>query len=249
MKFDFTHKVVLVTGASKGIGKETAKRFAAAGALTCLVSRSEEALKTVADEIRSSGGQADVYALDVSSLAGFTEVVTQVVKTHGSVDILVNNAGVTKDNLIMRMKEEDWDKVINVNLKGIFNGIKAVTRPMMKAKHGRIINISSVVGLMGNAGQCNYAAAKAGIFGLTKAVARELASRSITVNAVAPGYIQTEMTEILNENVKQELMKNIPLGRLGTPEDVAHLVMFLASDEAAYITGQTYNVDGGMVMQ
>lgn len=249
MKFDFNQKVVLITGASKGIGKEIALRFAAAGAHTCLLSRSETALKAVADEIRAGGGVAEVYALDVSSLADFTEVVSQIVKTHGVVDVLINNAGITKDNLIMRMKEEDWDQVIDIDLKGIFNGIKAVTRPMMKVKCGRIINISSVVGLTGNAGQCNYAAAKAGIIGLTKAAAKELGSRSITVNAVAPGYIQTEMTDNLDEKVKQELKNNIPLGRLGTTEDVAHLVMFLASAEAAYITGQTYNVDGGMVMQ
>ncbi len=249
MKFNFSNKVVLVTGASRGIGKEIAKMFSAAGACTCLLSRSEESLGTVSDEIKSAGGQAHIYPAEVSSLSGFTEAVTQIIKDRGTIDILVNNAGITKDNLIMRMKEEDWDSVIDIDLKGIFNGIKAVTRPMMKAKYGRIINISSVVGLTGNAGQSNYAAAKAGIIGLTKSIAKELGSRSITVNAVAPGYIQTEMTVNLDEKVKQELMNNIPLGRLGTTEDVAHLVMFLASDEAAYITGQTYNVDGGMVMQ
>jgi len=185
---------------------------------------------------------------DISSLNSFAEITANTVSKWERIDILVNNAGTTRDNIIMRMKEEDWDSVLNVNLKGCFNGIKAVTRPMIKNKAGRIISITSVIGQIGNAGQSNYAASKAGIIGLTKSMAKELGSRNITVNAVSPGYISTEMTEKLNEEVKEKMKSSIPLGRLGTPKDVANLVCFLASDEAEYITGQTFNVDGGMVM-
>jgi len=175
-------------------------------------------------------------------------MVNQVLDSFGKLDILVNNAGITRDNLIMRMKEEDWDAVIDTNLKGVFNCIKAVTRPMMKQRSGKIINISSVVAVAGNAGQANYTAAKAGVIGLTKTTARELASRGITVNAIAPGFIETDMTDVLNENIRTEMMKTIPLGRLGKPEDVAKAVRFLASPDADYITGQLLHVDGGMVM-
>ena len=185
---------------------------------------------------------------DVSNLNSISEVATNTIDKWGRIDILVNNAGIARDNIIMRMKEDDWDSVMNINLKGCFNGIKSVARPMIKNKTGRIINITSVIGQIGNAGQSNYAASKAGIMGLTKSMAKELGSRNITVNAVAPGYITTDMTNELNDEVKEKMKSSIPLGRLGTPDDVANLVCFLASDEAGYITGQTFNVDGGMVM-
>ncbi len=249
MAISFKDKVVVVTGASRGIGRTIAEKFAELGAKTALVSRTQESLEDVQKSIQAKGGTAMVLALDVSSMDGFTACINEVAAQWGTVDVLINNAGITRDNLIMRLKEEDWDQVVDINLKGVFNGIKADTRIMMKARKGAIINITSVVGLTGNAGQSNYAAAKAGIIGLTKSAAKELGSRNITVNAVAPGYISTDMTDGLNESVKENLMKSIPLGRLGSTEDVANLVLFMASDDAAYITGQTFNVDGGMVMQ
>jgi 3-oxoacyl-[acyl-carrier protein] reductase len=202
----------------------------------------------VQERIISQGGIAESITGDVSSLDSFAEIISSANEKWGRIDILVNNAGVTRDNIIMRMKEDDWDEVMSINLKGCFNGIKSVTRPMIKNKAGRIINITSVIGQIGNAGQSNYAASKAGIMGLTKSMAKELGSRNITVNAVAPGYITTDMTDELNNDVKEKMKSSIPLGRLGTPDDVANLVCFLASDDAGYITGQTFNVDGGMVM-
>ena len=246
--FSLSNKIAIVTGASRGIGSAIAHNLSKAGAKIVLISRSIDALKTVEAEIKSNDGDAISIAADVSNLESFTDAVNQVIEMWGTVDILINNAGITRDNIIMRLKEEDWDAVIDINLKGCFNGIKAVTRPMMKARCGRIVNITSVVGLMGNSGQSNYAASKAGILGLTKSIAKELGSRNITVNAIAPGYIQTEMTDNLDETSKDNLMKSIPLQRLGQPQEIANLVCFLASDEAAYITGQTLNVDGGMVM-
>ena len=246
--FSLSNKIAIVTGASRGIGSTIAHNLSKAGAKIALISRNIDALKSVEAEIKSNDGDAISIAADVSNLESFTDAVNQVVEMWGTVDILINNAGITRDNIIMRLKEEDWDAVIDINLKGCFNGIKAVTRPMMKARCGRIINITSVIGLMGNAGQSNYAASKAGILGLTKSIAKELGSRNITVNAIAPGYIQTEMTDNLDETSKDNLMKSIPLQRLGQPQEIANLVCFLASDEAAYITGQTLNVDGGMVM-
>ena len=246
--FSLANKVAIVTGASRGIGSAIAHNLSKAGAKIVLISRSIDALKSVEAEIKSNGGDAISIAADVSNLQSFTDAVSQVVETWRTVDILINNAGITRDNIIMRLKEEDWDAVININLKGCFNGIKSVTRPMMKARCGRIINITSVIGLMGNSGQSNYAASKAGILGLTKSIAKELGSRNITVNAIAPGYIQTEMTDNLDETSKDNLIKSIPLQRLGQPQEIADLVCFLASNEAAYITGQTLNVDGGMVM-
>ena len=246
--FKLSKKVAVVTGASRGIGRSMAETYARAGAHVICVSRIEDALNVVADGIKSNGGSASVTAINVSNLEEFQNLIKDTTDTYGSVDILVNNAGITRDTLIMRMSEEDWDIVIDVNLKGAFNGIKAVTRTMMKQRFGRIINISSVVGLTGNAGQVNYAASKAGLIGLTKATAKEIGSRGITVNCIAPGYIATDMTGQMDDKAKDLLISQIPLGRIGSPDDIAATALFLASDEAGYITGQTFTVDGGMVM-
>ena len=245
---NLTDKVAIVTGASRGIGEAIAKQLSNCGAKIILIARNSDQLVAVKETIISNGGIAESIAGDVSNLNSISEIVTNTIDKWGRIDILVNNAGIARDNIIMRMKEDDWDSVMNINLKGCFNGIKSVARPMIKNKTGRIINITSVIGQIGNAGQSNYAASKAGIMGLTKSMAKELGSRNITVNAVAPGYITTDMTNELNDEVKEQLKSSIPLGRLGTPDDVANLVCFLASDEAGYITGQTFNVDGGMVM-
>jgi len=245
---NLNNKVAIVTGASRGIGEAIAKQLSSCGAKIILIARNSDQLVAVKETIISNGGIAESMAGDVSNLNSFSEIVTNTIDKWGRIDILVNNAGIARDNIIMRMKEDDWDSVMNINLKGCFNGIKSVARPMIKNKAGRIINITSVIGQIGNAGQSNYAASKAGIMGLTKSMAKELGSRNITVNAVAPGYITTDMTNELNDEVKEQLKSSIPLGRLGTPDDVANLVCFLASDEAGYITGQTFNVDGGMVM-
>ena len=246
--FKLSKKVAVVTGASRGIGRSMAETYARAGAHVICVSRNEDALNVVADEIKSNGGSASVTPFNVSNLEEFQNLIKDTTDTYGSVDILVNNAGITRDTLIVRMSEEDWDTVIDVNLKGAFNGIKAVTRTMMKQRFGRIINISSVVGLTGNAGQVNYAASKAGLIGLTKATAKEIGSRGITVNCIAPGYIATDMTGQMDDKAKDLLISQIPLGRIGSPDDIAATALFLASDEAGYITGQTFTVDGGMVM-
>tara|TARA_Y100001960_G_C14592305_1_gene786327 strand:- start:230 stop:976 length:747 start_codon:yes stop_codon:yes gene_type:complete len=246
--FKLNNKVAVITGASRGIGKRMAETFAKAGAHVVCVSRSENVLKSVADAINGSGGFASVYACDVSDFNAYQDMIKDTAANHGSVDILVNNAGITRDTLIMRMSEEDWQTVIDINLKGAFNGIKAVTRVMMKQRAGRIINITSVVGLTGNPGQANYAASKAGLIGLSKATAKELASRGITVNSIAPGYIATDMTDAMTDQAKENLNSQIPLGRIGSPDDIAAAALFLASDEAGYITGQTITVDGGMVM-
>ena len=245
---NLTDKVAIVTGASRGIGEAIAKQLSSCGAKIILIARNSDQLVAVKETIISKGGIAESMAGDVSNLNSISEIVTNTIDKWGRIDILVNNAGIARDNIIMRMKEDDWDSVMNINLKGCFNGIKSVARPMIKNKAGRIINITSVIGQIGNAGQSNYAASKAGIMGLTKSMAKELGSRNITVNAVAPGYITTDMTNELNDEVKEQMKSSIPLGRLGTPDDVANLVCFLASDEAGYITGQTFNVDGGMVM-
>ena len=246
--FKLSKKVAVVTGASRGIGRSMAETYARAGAHVICVSRNEDALNVVADGIKSNGGSASVTAINVSNLEEFQNLIKDTTDTYGSVDILVNNAGITRDTLIVRMSEEDWDTVIDVNLKGAFNGIKAITRTMMKQRFGRIINISSVVGLTGNAGQVNYAASKAGLIGLTKATAKEIGSRGITVNCIAPGYIATDMTGQMDDKAKDLLISQIPLGRIGSPDDIAATALFLASDEAGYITGQTFTVDGGMVM-
>jgi 3-oxoacyl-[acyl-carrier protein] reductase len=242
-------KKALVTGASRGIGRAIAIALAEAGADVAVnYSGSEQAAAETAEAITALGRQAFIIKANVGQAAEFEDMVKQVVAQFGSIDILVNNAGITRDNLIMRMKEEEFDQVIETNLKGVFNGIKAVTRPMMKQRAGKIINISSVVGVLGNPGQANYVAAKAGVIGLTKASARELAARNINVNCVAPGFIQTDMTDKLPEDLKQSLAGQIPLAKLGAAEDIANAVRFLASDASSYMTGQTIHVDGGMYM-
>lgn len=242
-------KVALVTGASRGIGRSIAIGLAAAGADVMVnYSGSEQAAEEVAALIRDMGRKADKIRANVGVVAEVEQMVKATLEKMGKIDILVNNAGITKDNLIMRMKEEEFDQVIDTNLKGVFNCIKAVTRPMMKQRSGTIINITSVVGVTGNPGQANYVAAKAGVIGLTKTAAKELASRSITVNAVAPGFIATEMTDKLPESARESIMNQIPFGRMGRPEEIAKVVVFLASAAAAYMTGQTLHVDGGMYM-
>lgn len=242
-------KAALVTGASRGIGRAIALELAKAGAKVAVnYAGSEKKAQEVVDQIRQSGGEAFKIQANVASSDEVTGMVKEVVKQFGSLDILVNNAGITRDNLLMRMKEEEFDQVIDTNLKGVFLCTKAVTRQMMRQKSGRIINIASIVGVAGNPGQANYVAAKAGVIGLTKTTARELASRNILVNAVAPGFITTDMTDQLPEEAKEEMLAQIPLNRLGKPEDVASVVRFLASDDAGYMTGQTLHVDGGMVM-
>lgn len=246
--FNLKGNVAIITGASRGIGKAISIQLAMAGAKVVCVSRHISDVKHVAEEINSQGFIADAYACNVSETNEFTELVKYVLDNMGKVDILINNAGITRDGLIMRMSEQDWDSVLNTNLKGAFNGTKAVMRSMLKQRSGRIINISSVVGLTGNAGQSNYAASKAGLIGFTKATAKELASRGITVNCIAPGYIKTDMTDQLTHEIKEVLVKQIPLGRIGDAKEVAALVQYLCSSEAAYITGQTLTIDGGMVM-
>lgn len=244
-----TGKVALVTGASRGIGRAIALTLAEAGAdVVVNYAGSEAAAEEVVREIEAMGRKSFKLRANVGSADEAEEMVKQTIEAYGRLDILVNNAGITRDNLIMRMKEEEFDQVINTNLKGVFNCIKAVTRPMMKQRSGRIINISSVVGVLGNPGQANYVAAKAGVIGLTKATARELASRGITVNCVAPGFIETDMTDKLPDEARAGLMGQIPLARLGQPNDIAKAVKFLASDDASYMTGQTLHVDGGMYM-
>ena len=245
---DFQGRSSIVTGASQGIGKAIALELAREGVEVILVDIQKEKLEEVADEISADKGKAAVFSADVSQMDEAMRVVEEVVKSSKKIDYLVNNAGITRDNLLMRMKEEEWDSVLQVNLKGVFNFSKAVIRNMINNRYGRIVNISSIVGLIGNAGQCNYSASKAGVIGFTKSLAREVASRGITVNAVAPGYIATPMTESLPESVKQQFRDWIPVKRFGTPEEITHAVKFLLSDEASYITGQVINVNGGMFM-
>ncbi|MBQ4405214.1 MAG: 3-oxoacyl-[Selenomonadaceae bacterium] len=249
MSSKLSGKVAFVTGASRGIGRAIALRLAADGAKVALNFASNSAkAEAVKAEIEAAGGAAMLMQGDVAKFEVVTELIKKVVNEWGRLDILINNAGITRDNLLLKMSEDDFDRVINTNLKGVFNCTKAVTKLMMKQRGGRIINMSSVVGLKGNISQANYAAAKAGIIGFTKSAAQELASRGVTVNAVAPGFINTDMTAALSEKVKEVLLQEIPAGRMGTPEDVANAVAFLVSDEAAYITGQVLSVDGGMVM-
>ena len=241
-------KTAVITGASRGIGAEIARKFASEGAKLLISATNGSLLSEVKDEIEKTGVDIEFKIVDVADSSSFSELIKFALETFGAVDILVNNAGINRDKLIMAMKDEDWDAVLDVNLKGTFNGIKAVTRPMLKAKGGNIINLTSVVGISGNAGQANYSASKAGVIGLTKSAARELASRNIRVNAIAPGYIETEMTENLSDDAKGKFLQNIPLGKSGSCADVANLALFLASEESNYITGQVINVDGGLLM-
>lgn len=241
-------KTALITGAARGIGKELALCLAKEGADLAICDIDEKALLQTKAEIESSGRQCLTAVVDVSSAEAAGDMVNKTLDKFGKVDILVNNAGITRDSLLMRMKEEDWDAVLAVNLKGAFNFTKAVSKAMVKQRSGRIVNIASVIGIMGNAGQANYAASKAGIIGLTKSSAKELASRGINVNAIAPGFIKTPMTDKLTEAQKEQMLKAIPLARFGEPEEVASLVLFLVSDASSYITGEVIKIDGGMVM-
>ena len=245
---NLTDRVAVVTGASRGIGKAVALMLAAEGADLVVTATSLEAARLTADEIVRLGGKALALKVDVSQTHEVEALFKQTMESYGRVDILVNNAGITKDGLLLRMKDADWDAVLDVNLKGAFKCTREAARYMTKARYGRIVNISSVVGEMGNAGQVNYCASKAGMFGLTKATARELAKRNITVNAVAPGFIETDMTEALGEKVRESLLQQIPLERLGMPEDIAAAVLFLVSGHAGYITGHVLSVNGGMHM-
>ena len=243
----FENQVELVTGGSRGIGFAVAERLASEGAAVAIVSTKIEGAQAAADALSAKYGvKTKGYACNVASTAEVNATVEAVLADFGKVDVLVNNAGITRDNMLMRMSEEEWDAVIDVNLKGVFNFSKALSRPMIRARFGRIVNISSIVGIHGNPGQTNYAASKAGIIGLSKSMAREIASRNITVNVVAPGFIETSMSDAIPEKIKETLLAGIPQGRIGQPEDIANAVAFLASDEAKYITGQVLGVDGGM---
>jgi 3-oxoacyl-[acyl-carrier protein] reductase len=244
----FKDQVVVITGSSRGIGKGIALAFAKEGAAVVVSGRNKENLKIVVDSIKEAKGRVLAVEADVADSAHAKNLIEKTLEEFGQIDVLVNNAGITRDNLLLRLSDEDWDSVLDTNLKGAFNCIKASTKAMMKKRSGVIINITSVVGQTGNAGQVNYSASKAGLIGLTKSVAKELASRNIRVNAVAPGFIETDMTSELPEKAREDLISSIPLAHLGNVENVADLVLFLSSPKAAYITGQVVNVDGGMVM-
>ena len=239
-------KVAIVTGGARGIGRAIGDRFLNEGAIVCLYDIMEDELKKVKEGCKSNNLR--IFTVDISDATSVGSAVNETMSEFGRVDILVNNAGINRDNLLMRMTDEEWDRVIEVNLKGTYNCIKAVIRPMLKARWGRIINITSVIGMIGNAGQANYSASKAGIIGLTKSAAKELASRGITVNCIAPGFIETPMTDVLPDDVKDTYMKQIPMGKFGKPDDVSGVCAFLSGDDASYITGQVIVVDGGMVM-
>ena len=241
-------KVAVVTGAGRGIGRAVALAYARMGADVACVSRTEENSAKVAAEVKALGRRAWPLAVDVSDTAAVDAAAKEILELAGRVDILVNNAGVTRDNLLMRMSEEEWDTVLNTNLKGAFNFTRALTRPFIKQRSGRIINIASVIGLIGNAGQSNYAASKAALIGFTKSIAKELAPRGITVNAIAPGFIETDMTAVLDDKVREEVLGRVPLGRFGSSDDIAHAAAFLAMEPTGYVTGQVLTVDGGMVM-
>ena len=246
--FDLDNKVAIITGASQGIGRTIALVFAKSGANVICIARSESKIKELCLKITDQGGQASPIACDVGDGDAFANAIKSVTNEYGKLDILINNAGITRDALLMRMNDTQWDEVLNTNLKGAFHGMKSAIRPMMKNKYGRIINITSIVGLTGNPGQANYAASKAGLIGMTQSIAKEVGTRGITVNCIAPGWIDTEMTVDLPEDSKKDLLDRIPIGKIGKPEDIAHAAVFLASDEASYITGQTITVDGGRVI-
>lgn len=245
---DLSGRVAIVTGAARGLGRSIAERLCAAGAKVACVDVSPETLAQTVAALNQAGGTAEAYTCDVTNSDRVNEVVEQVVQKWGGLHILVNNAGITRDTMVMRMKDEQWDAVLNINLKGTFLFTRAAARPMMKARWGRIINLASVSGLTGNPGQANYSASKAGVIGLTRTVAKELAGRNITVNAVAPGFIATDMTAALGDEIIEEVKKRIPLGRLGQPEDVAYAVLFLASEAASFVTGVVLTVDGGLTV-
>ena len=248
MKFDLNGKIAIVTGASQGIGETIAVEMAKSGANVFCLARNKNALDSTINKIISNGDKASAYSCDISDNEQFNNIVTDIFKDYGSIDILVNNAGITNDTLLMRMSDDQWDSVLNINLKGSFTCTRSVIKYMMKKKSGRIINITSIVGLTGNAGQANYAASKAGLIGMTKSIAKEVASRGITANCVAPGWIETAMTEQLSDDVKNKFLSQIPTGKIGYPKDIANTVIFLASKEAEYITGQTITVDGGRII-
>ena len=248
MKFDLNDKIAIVTGASQGIGETIAVEMAKSGANVFCLARNKNALDSTINKIISNGDKASAYSCDISDNEQFNNIVTDIFKEYGSIDILVNNAGITNDTLLMRMSDDQWDSVLDINLKGSFTCTRSVIKYMMKKKSGRIINITSIVGLTGNAGQANYAASKAGLIGMTKSIAKEVASRGITANCVAPGWIETAMTEQLSDDVKNKFLSQIPTGKIGYPKDIANTVIFLASKEAEYITGQTITVDGGRII-
>lgn len=248
LKTDLSGRVAIVTGAARGIGRVVAERLCACGAKVACVDISAEVLAETVSAITQSGGIAEAFACNVTESQRVNEVVDAVVAKWGALDILVNNAGITRDTVVLRMKDDQWDAVLNINLKGTFLFIRAAARPMMKGRHGRIINMASVSGITGNPGQANYSASKAGVIGLTRTIAKELASRQVTVNAVAPGFIATDMTAALGDEILEKVKQEIPLGRLGSPDDVANAVLFLASDAASFITGHVLTVDGGLTV-
>ena len=246
--FSLKNKIAIVTGASQGIGKSISEIFSIAGAHVVCLARNEDRLRELVSEISTNGNSASYISCDVSDGNSIEDALKSVVKDYKQIDILVNNAGITKDSLILRMKEQNWDQVMNTNLKGAFYSTKIVLRHMMKKKYGRIINITSIVGLQGNLGQRNYAAPKAGLIGFSQSIAKEVASRGITVNCIAPGWIETEMTNDIPQDIKENIIRNIPIGKTGAAEDIANTALFLSSKEAKYITGQTITVDGGRII-
>ena len=246
--FRLQDKIAIVTGASQGIGKTTAELFSKSGAHVVCIARNEEKIKNLANTISKNGHSASYFPCDISNGDLIQNTIKSVINDYGKIDILINNAGITRDSLVLRMKNHQWDEVLNTNLNGAFYATKSVLRSMMKNKYGRIINITSIVGLQGNSGQSNYSASKAGLIGFSQSVAKEVASRGITINCIAPGWIETEMTNDLPQNLKSEIIKNIPIGKTGTTEDIAYTALFLASKESKYITGQTITVDGGRVI-
>ena len=248
MKFDLKNKVAIVTGASQGIGETIAVEMANSGAYVICLARNKDALDSTINIIEKNGKQAVAHSCDISNNDQFNQIVKNVIDEQGKIDILVNNAGITNDTLLMRMSDEQWDNVLDINLKGSFTSTRSVIKHMVKKRFGRIINITSIVGLTGNAGQANYAASKAGLIGMTKSIAKEVASRGITANCIAPGWIETSMTNELSDDVKNKFLSQIPTGKIGYPIDIANTVIFLASDEAEYITGQTITVDGGRII-